>query len=136
MFDIVVAKTFRPEGNGEPGFYLRGLFEEFRNTLERDGSRYATIDDMTLLQVLSVLVRDSIPDAGVHNITDTYLNVLRTEHLEMVWKEAKRSVRKVFDFLDNHLRIPGPALVPYRYFYMSLVSYFFNNDFPDYELLK
>jgi hypothetical protein len=136
MFDIVVAKTFRPAVDGERGFYLRGLFEDFRRTLERDGSRYSTIDDMTLLQVLAVLVRDRFPDSGVHNITDTYLNVLRTEHLEGVWEDAKTTIRKVFDFLDNHLRLPGPALVPYRYFYMSLAPYFFRNDKPDYELLK
>jgi len=136
MFDIVVAKTFRPEGDGETGFYLRGMLEDFRRTLERDGSRYATVDDMTLLQVLAVLVRDTIPEAGVHNITDTYLNVLRTEHLEVIWKDARITIRRLFDFLDNHLRLPGPALVPYRYFYMSLASYFFRNDKPDYELLK
>lgn len=57
MFDIVVAKTFRPEGDGVTGFYLRGMFEDFCRTLERDGSRYATIDDLTLLQILAVLVR-------------------------------------------------------------------------------
>lgn len=136
MFDIVVAKTFRPDADRQEGFYLRGLFEDFRRTLERDGSRYATIDDMTLLQVLAMLVRDSVPDAGVHNITDTYLNVLRTEHLESVWKDAKVAVRQTFDFLDNYLHLPGPALVPYRYFYISLGSYFFHNDTPDYDLLK
>ena len=112
MFDIVVAKTFRPEAEGVSGFYLRGLFEEFRHQLELSGSRYADVDDMTLLQMLAVLIRGAIPEAGVHNITDTYLNVLRTEHL------------------------PGPSLVPYRYFYMSLASYFFANDAPDYTMLK
>lgn len=136
MFDIVVAKTFRPDGEGKKGFYLRGLFEDFRRSLERDGSRYSTIDDMTLLQVLAILVRDIIPDAGVHNITDTYLNVLRTEHLEFIWHDAMIAIRRVFDFLDNHLHLPGPALVPYRYFYMSLASYFFKNSAPDYGLLK
>lgn len=30
MFDIVVAKTFRPEENGASGFYLRGLLDDFR----------------------------------------------------------------------------------------------------------
>ena len=56
MFDIVVAKTFRPEDNEVPGFYLRGLFENFRDTLNTDGSRFAAVDDMTLLQVLAVIV--------------------------------------------------------------------------------
>ncbi len=136
MFDIVVAKTFRPEDDGTPGFYLRGLFERFRHDLDLAGSRFVAVDDMTLLQILAVLVRDSIPDAGVHNITDRYLNVLRTDHLESVWEDGTKAIRKVFDFLDNHLRLPGPALVPYRYFYMTLASYFFGNATPDYNLLK
>lgn len=136
MFDIVVAKTFRPEGDGTSGFYLRGLFDGFRHELNLAGSRYAAVDDTILLQILAVLVRDSLPDAGVQNITDRYLNVLRTEHLEAVWADGKRAMQKVFDLLDNHLRLPGPALVPYGYFYMSLASYFFRNNAPDYDLLR
>lgn len=136
IFDIVVAKTFRPKDEGTSEFYLRGMFEGFRHELDRAGSGYAEVDDKTLLQILAVLVRDSLPDAKVLNITDGYLNVLRSEHLEAVWEDGKRAMRKVFDFLDNHLRLPGPALVPYRYFYMSLASYFFRNDAPDYDLLR
>ena len=136
MFDIVVAKTYRPEGEENSGFYLRELFDDFRHELELARSGYSTIDDMTLLQILAVLVRDSVPEAGVHNITDRYLNELRTEHLEQVWTDGKKAIRKVFDFLDNHLRLRGPALIPYRYFYMSLSSYFFQNNSPDYDLLR
>ena len=47
MFDIVVAKTFKPEADGAPGFYLRGLFEGFRHELDVAGSRYAEVDDLT-----------------------------------------------------------------------------------------
>ena len=136
MFDIVVAKTFRPEGEDNSGFYLRGLFDDFRRELDAIGSGYNTIDDMTLLQILAVIVRDSVPEARVQNITDRYLNMLQTEHLEQVWTEGKKAIQKVFDFLENHLRLRGPALIPYRYFYMSLASYFFDNDSPDYELLR
>ncbi|MDO9556172.1 MAG: DUF262 domain-containing protein [Coriobacteriia bacterium] len=135
MFDIVVAKTFRPEDDGATGFYLRGLFEGFRRELEAAGSRFAAVDDMTLLQILAVLVRDSVPDSGVQNITDRYLNALRTEHLEAVWSQGTRAIRKTFDFFDNHLHLPGPALVPYRYFYMTIAAYFHENDNPDYNLL-
>lgn len=136
MFDIVVAKTFRPEAEGANGFYLRGLCEGFQHELRTAGSRFADIDDMTLLQILAVLVRDSVPDAGVHNITDTNLNVLRTEHLEAVWHDGTKAIRKVFDFFDNYLHLPGPALVPYRYLFLSFASYFFRNGLPDYALLK
>ena len=136
MFDIVVAKTFQPETEEAPGFYLRGLFQEFRDELKATGSRFVALDDMTLLQVLAVIVRENVPESGVHNITDRYLNSLRTEHLEAVWTESRQAIRKVFDFLDNHLHLPGPALVPYRYFYMTLASYFFRNAHPDYRLLS
>ena len=136
IFDIVVAKTFRPETSAEAGFYLRGRFEEFREELQRAGSRFAVMDDQTLLQVLAVLVRECEPDAGIHNITDRYLNELRTEHLEAVWDDGTRALRRVFDFFENHLRLPGPALVPYRYFYMTLAAYFFRNPKPDLGLLS
>lgn len=136
MFDIVVAKTFRPEDDGVEGFYLRGMFEEFRRQLDSAGSRFAALDDMTLLQIVAVLVRENVPDSGVQNITDRYLNSLRTEHIEAIWDPATKAIRKTFDFFDNHLRLPGPALVPYRYFYMTLAAYFYENDKPDYDLLK
>ena len=136
MFDIVVAKTFRPKGDGEPGFYLRGRFEEFRKTLKNDGSRFARVDNMTLLQILAVIVRNHVAECGVHNITNRYLNVIRTEHLKTIWDSGINAIRKVFDFLDNYLHLPGPELVPYRYFYMTLASYFFQNSDPNYPLLK
>ena len=136
MFDIVVAKTFRPAVDENSGFYLRGLFDDFRHEIDAAGSGYSTIDNMTLLQILALLVQESVPDAGIRNITDRYLNVLRTEHLEQVWEEAKAAIKKVFDFFDNHLRLRGPALIPYRYFYMSMAAYFFGNESPDYGLLQ
>lgn len=136
MFDIVVAKTFLPSSNDSPGFYLRGLFEEFRHEVETAGSNYRFVDNMTLLQIMAILVRDSVPNSGIHNITDKYLNLLRAEHLIQVWDDAKKAIKAVFDYLDNHLNLKGPALVPYRYFYMSMASYFFRNKKPDYDLLR
>jgi hypothetical protein len=136
MFDIVVAKTFRTEKKESPGFYLRGRIDGFRHELELAASQYGAVEDMTLLQILAVLVRDTVEESGIQNITPRYLNLLRTEHLETVWEDGKKAIRKVFDFLNNHLRLPGPALVPFGYFYMSLASYFFRNDEPDYDLLR
>ena len=90
MFDIVVAKTYRPVGD-KPEFYLRGKFEEFHHTLATRGSGYAAVGYTTLLQVFATLVKEAIPAAGVHNITDRYLSELRTEHLEAVWEDGKLS---------------------------------------------
>lgn len=136
MFDIVVAKTFRPERQDRSGFYLRELFDDFRKELQSANSGYSTIDDMTLLQILAVLVRIYIPEAGVQNITHRYLNELRTEHLEQIWPDGKKAIERTFDFLNNYLKLRGPALIPYRYFYMSISSYFFRNESPDDGLLQ
>ena len=136
MFDIVVAKTFVPKSEENTGFYLRGLIDEFRREIETTGSAYHIIDNMTLLQILATLVRDSVPESGIHNITDRYLNLLKTEQLEEIWDQSKKAIIKTFGFFDHHLRLKGPALIPYRYFYMSITSYFFNNHSPDYALLQ
>jgi hypothetical protein len=133
IFDIVVAKTFRAEDNGNSGFYLRELFDAFR---EGSDGNYKHVDDITMLQMLAVLINRKFPDAGIHNISDRYLNDIKTEHIEKTWMEAKRAFLKVFDFFENYLHLSGPELIPFRYFYMTLASYFFENRNPDYEFLK
>lgn len=133
IFDIVVAKTFRPSEIGDDGFYLRDLFKTFRNSI--DGN-YSKVDDLTMLQMLSVIVRKEFPDAGVSNITPRYLNELKAEHIEAIWEEGIRAIKCVFRFFDHDLHLKGPNLIPYRYFYMTLCSYFYKNDEPDYDLLE
>ena len=49
IFDIVVAKTYRPAmGDGKAEFYLRGKFEEFHENAASRGSGYAAVGDTTL----------------------------------------------------------------------------------------
>ena len=136
IFDIVVAKTFRPSptnGTDGNGFYLRDLIGDFRKTNQ---SEFLKISDIDYLQILAVIIGRQIPDSGVLNITDRYLNEIRTEHIAKVWPGASKAIQKMFDFLENHLHIHSPSLVPYRYFYFSIASYFYENSNPDYELLK
>ena len=136
IFDIVVAKTFRPSptnGTDGNGFYLRDLIGDFRKTNQ---SEFLKISDIDYLQILAVIIGRQIPDSGVLNITDRYLNEIRTEHIAKVWPGASKAIQKMFDFLENHLHIHSPSLVPYRYFYFSIASYFYENGNPDYELLK
>lgn len=139
IFDIVVAKTFRPsptngtDGTDGNGFYLRDLIGDFRKTNQ---SEFLKISDIDYLQILAVIIGRQIPDSGVLNITDRYLNEIRTEHIAKVWPGASKAIQKMFDFLENHLHIHSPSLVPYRYFYFSIASYFYENSNPDYELLK
>ncbi|RLC95074.1 MAG: hypothetical protein DRI77_10350 [Chloroflexi bacterium] len=133
IFDIVVAKTFRVQTKVQTGFYLRELVEKFRD--ETPGN-FAALDDLTYLQIIAVIIRQQLPDAGILNITPTFLNRVKTEHIEAVWDETVVAIRKMFDFLDNHLHLKGPRLIPYRYFYLTIASHFYKNREPNYDFLK
>lgn len=133
IFDIVVAKTFRPANSDIEGFYLRELVNDFRALNQ---SNYMQIDDLTYLQILSVLINKEIKNSGVLNITDKYLNNIKAEQIGAIWERAKVSILKTFDFFENHLRIKGPQLIPFRYFYMTLSFYFYENKKPDYNFIN
>jgi uncharacterized protein with ParB-like and HNH nuclease domain len=133
IFDIVVAKTFRPEKDADKGFYLRELIDEFRN---QNHSEFLKISDLDYLQTLSVIIKHHVPNSGVYNITDRYLNEIKTEHILQVWDGTKKALLKTFDFFENHLHIKTPHLIPFRYFYFTITSYFYKNVDPDYTLLK
>lgn len=138
IFDIVVAKTYRPRENAEnkPAFYLRELFDNFREDPRMASSEYRHLGDLDLLQMLAVVVKLYVPGSGINNITDRYLSDLRADCIEQVWNDATEAFRTTFRFLDQTLNLHGPGLVPYRYFYMVLVGYFFRRRSPDYTLLK
>ncbi len=135
IFDIVVAKTFRPGDEKVEGFYLRDLIDNFRDKTQ---GNFSDIPDRTYLEILSVLINQKMPNSGIHNITPPYLSKIKTEDIEEVWTEVeeKKVLLKLFDFFENHLHLKGPELIPFRYFYMTLASYFFDNSNPDYDFLK
>jgi len=139
IFDIVVAKTFKPATQQTPtttadkGFYLRDLIDEFR---DQNNSEFFKISDLDYLQILSVIINHNIPNSGVRNITDRYLNEIKTEHILEVWADTKKAMLKTFDFFENHLHLKTPFLIPFRYFYFTITAYFFRNETPNYDLLK
>ena len=139
IFDIVVAKTYRTKVEATEttdeynGFYLRDLIDEFRKI---NNSRFLQIDNFDYLQILAVLIRENIEDSGIRNITPRYLNDITTEHIESIWKEAKKAILKTFDFFENTLNLKGPQLIPYRYFYLTISNYFYKNQNPNYDFLK
>ena len=133
IFDIVVAKTFRPKTQNDSGFYLRELIDDFRSASK---SQFLEISDLDYLQTLAVLIHRNIKDSGVHNITDRYLNEIKTEQIIAIWDEAKNTILKTFDFFENHLHIKTPYLIPFRYFYFTIAAYFYRNDSPNYSFLK
>ncbi len=142
IFDIVVAKTFRPEqrikiGDKESikiGFYLRDNIDEIRKTNESQFLQ--NLDDLTYLQILAILIHKENINSGILNITDRYLNEVKAEDIELIWTDAKKAILKTFDFFENHLHIKGPQLIPFRYFYLTISRYFYKNNNPDYSLLK
>lgn len=139
IFDIVVAKTFKTDKQetattqGENGFYLRDLIDDFRGL---NNSEFLKITDLDYLQILAVIINYNVPDSGVRNITDRYLNEIKTEHVLLVWEETKKAILKTFDFFENHLHLKTPHLIPFRYFYFTVTAYFYKNSSPDYNLLK
>ncbi len=129
----MVAKTFRTVSNEAPGFYLRDYIDSFRNI---NNSKFLQIGDFDYLQIIAILIRENIENSGIWNITPRYLNDIKAEQIETVWESAKKAINKTFDFFENTLNIKGPQLIPYRYFYLTISSYFFNNNDPDYNFLK
>ena len=133
IFDIVVAKTFRPDSGKNDGFYLRDYINELRET---NDSNFLQISDFDYLQIIAVLIRENIPEAKIKNITNTHLNKIKTEQIQAIWEPAKKAILKTFDFFENTLNLKGPQLIPYRYLYLTLAYYFYENDKPDYNFLK
>ncbi len=138
IFDIVVAKTFKPltqtsTEQVDNGFYLRDLIDDFRN---HNNSEFLKIGDLDYLQILAVIINQNVPNSGVANITDRYLNEIKTEHILAVWDESKKAMLKTFDFFENHLHTKTPYLIPFRYFYFTITTYFYKNSSPNYDFLK
>ena len=133
IFDIVVAKTYRPKTLNDEGFYLRELIDNFKT---KNASRFMQIDYFDYLQIIAILIRENILNSGVRNITPTYLNNIKSEEIEFIWQKAQNAMLKTFDFFENTLNIKSPSLIPYRYFYLTLAVYFYNNEKPNYDFLK
>ncbi len=134
IFDIVVAKTFRPKTDEDKGFYLRELIYDFKN--QENSSLFFNISNFDYLQIIAIIIREHIENSGIKNITDRYLNEIKSEQIEQVWDETKKAILKTFDFFENHLNIKTPQLIPYRYFYLTITNYFYENKTPDYNFLK
>lgn len=133
IFDIVVAKTYRPKASTDEGFYLRELIDNFKT---KNASRFMQIDYFDYLQIIAILIRENILNSGVRNITPTYLNNIKSEEIEFIWQKAQNAMLKTFDFFENTLNIKSPSLIPYRYFYLTLAVYFYNNEKPNYDFSK
>jgi len=138
IFDIVVAKTFRPKSNNGVGFYLRELIDNFKNETreKQNNSQFLNISNHDYLQIIATSIKENIENSGIKNITPRYLNDIKAEQVEKIWTNTQKSILKTFDFFENHLFIQVPQLIPYRYFYLTITNYFYENSNPNYEFLK
>ena len=93
------------------------------------------IENLDFLRIIAILINQNVPNSGIYNITDRYLNDIKTEQILAVWEDAKTAILKTFDFFENHLHLLSPALIPYGYFYITLTCYFFRNKTPDYNFI-
>jgi hypothetical protein len=138
IFDIVVAKTYRPpiknKDEDKPGFYLREIVDALRQELT--GSAFALADDQTILQIVAAIISRGIPGSGILNITDKFLLNIKTEQIETVWPTTRAAIKRMYDFLDKILGLKGPNLVPSRYFYITIAAYFWANPRANYDDLK
>ena len=133
IFDIIVAKTYRPDSEPDRGFYLRDYIDEFRNS---NGSAFLKISDLDYLQIIAILIRETEEDSDIKNITPIHLNKIQAGQIESIWEDAKKAILSTFDFFSNILEIKDRRLIPYRYLYMTIACYFYKNDEPDYDFLK
>ncbi len=133
IFDIIVAKTFQPKTKESEGFYLRDLIDDFKKT---NNSSFLKISDFDYLQIIAILIRENIENSRIHNITHRYLNDIKTEQIEKIWESTKKAILKTFDFFENTLNLKSPKLIPYRYFYLTITNYFYENKNPNYNFLK
>ena len=62
---------------------------ESKNQIE-----FMDITDMDYLQILAVLINQNIEGNSVRNITDRYLNEIKTEQIIGIWDKAKKAILK------------------------------------------
>ena len=110
--------------------------EYINNFRKINNSKFLQIGDFDYLQIIAILIRENIENSGISNITPRYLNDIKTDQIERIWEPTKKAINKTFDFFENTLNIKGPQLIPFRYFYLTISTYFFNNNSPDYDFLK
>ena len=65
IFDIIVAKTYRPDSKSGDGFYLRDYIDDFRKSNE---SAFLKISDLDYLQIIAILIRESEEDSDIKTL--------------------------------------------------------------------
>lgn len=97
LFDIMVAKTWRPD------FNLRKRWEDFVAELEPVG--FGGLASSTVLQALSAQLQDSIREQDI-------LKINRDDIVD-AWKHTTETIRRAIDYLRRAIPLPGSRFLPY-----------------------
>jgi len=136
--DIIVARTYRNEdpASGNKGFYLRDYLDNFREVLIQQGNRYQELEDLTVIQMVSLCRRKEYTDKrNPYGITPNALQNLTASDFEEHWGKCKQSIMKTIKFFTD-IKIHGPAMLPYIYFMLPLCYYFHENKSPNKDLMR
>ncbi|EMJ99590.1 DUF262 domain-containing protein [Leptospira sp. B5-022] len=110
LFEIMVAKTY----DLPSGFDLSEKFKLLIQELQEVG--YETISDVTVLQIISIILRKECRRKDILTIT-------RHEFIP-AWDKAVDSLKRAIDYFRTFYRIPVSQLLPYNALLVSF-SYFF-----------
>jgi len=136
--DIIVARTYRNEdlATGNKGFYLRDYLDGFREVLIQKGNRYQELDDLAVIQMVSLCRRKEYAEKrNPYGITPNSLQNLSASDFEGHWEKCKQSIMKTIKLFTD-MRIHGPAMLPYIYFMLPLCYYLHGNKTPNKEFMR
>ncbi|RJP65948.1 MAG: DUF262 domain-containing protein [Candidatus Abyssobacteria bacterium SURF_17] len=134
--DIIVARTYRNERDGDPGFYLRDYLQGLRDVLVENGSRWQEMDDLTIIQMVAVCLRKRHTEGrNPFGITPASLDNLTTHHFEQNWESCEKTILETLKFLTDQ-RILGPSMMPFIYLALPLCHYFDQNKSPNRDIAR
>lgn len=118
LVELMTAKTYKQEINGEEGFYLRDYLDKLNNEIDEYIKNYSdAIDETISLRIISVI--------NSKTCREKELLSLPTATIMSLWKNAQESYKKAIKYLKEELRIDSPYLIPYPPMLVSL-AYFFS----------
>lgn len=136
--DIIVAKTYRNEDKtkGIRTFYLRDNLQALRGILSMQGSRFQSLDDLSIIQMVAICLRKQEGKSRKSfGITPKALDNLKTDDLENNWDACQKTIFEVVKFLSD-MKIQGPDILPFGYLVLPICHYFYRNNSPNRQFVK
>jgi len=125
--DIIVARTYRNEDITKKltGFYLRDNLDAVKKVLSSQGSQFQDIEDLTILQMVSLCLRKQTGESKF-GMTPAALYNLTTEDLEANWDSCQKTVLETVKLLSD-FKIRGPDMLPFIYLVLPICHYLHEN---------